>query len=335
MLSIFKSNNPAVIVFYFFYLLLFRVCLVWLTVDNSFVFSHTEPLSALLFSSLKNVGGNQQFVSAVLGAVLCFFQALLVNGIVNNNKMLARKSYVAGATFIVFASFLPNTLLLTPVSVALTFILLATGRIFSLVKNEKAHGDIFDVGFFIGIAALFYFPSLMFILFAYIGLAIVRPFNYREWVIVLTGLAAPFMVVFVYYYWNDNTPSLLSDLLNRQGNGWLLLSEFSDADKLRLGALALCTLAGLLLLPGSLHASLIQVRKFANILVVLTLFVFLAVLLRQTVRLSHWVMLAFPLGIFTGMVLLKIKRNWVAEVIYLILILLVLVGQYLSVFNSI
>lgn len=335
MLSIFKSNNPAVVLVYIFCLILFRLCLLWLAVNDSTGFLHTEPLSASLFSFLKNLSQNQVLLSTFLSALLSFVQAILVNNIVNSNKMTARKNYAAGAVFIVFSSFFTSNLFMTPALLSLTFVLLAIGRLFSLVKKEKANGDIFDLGFFISIAALFYFPSIALVLFAYIGLAIVRSFNYREWLIVLTGFTAPLFVVFVFYFWNDITPSLLPDLMNQPGRDWLVLPVFTVSDKLMMSALAFCTIAGLFFLPGSLHSSLIQLRKFANILVVFTVFVLLAALLQQTVRLSHGILLAFPLSLFTSMMLLKIKRSWVAEVIYLILILLVLAGQYLPLFNII
>ena len=328
MLSLFRSNNPAVVIFYLLYLILFRVCFSFLSVNADFVFEHHEPLSALLFSFFKNTSTGYPTISLVLSAVFCFIQALLVNGIVNENKILAKKNYVAGALFIVFASFFKESLLLTPSSIALTFIILCTARIFSLVRKEKSYGDIFDVGFLVAIAALFYFPCVLFILFAYIGLSTVRPFNYREWIIVLLGFLSPFLLVFTYYYWNDKAALLLADMANVHPQGWLIRGSFELSDKIVIGGMAICTVICLTLLPGSLYSSLIQVRKFANTLVVFVVLVIVAIALQQTIHLSHLVLLALPLGIITSMVLMQIKRNWLTEVMHIILILLVLVGQY-------
>jgi hypothetical protein len=329
LLSFFKSNNPAVVIFYILYLLLFRLCFIFATDNAAVVGLHSEPLSNWLFTYFAGFGANWKIVSISLSALLCFIQALLVNNIVNENKILARKNYVAGALYIVFASFFKESLFLSPAAIATTLVILCISRLFSLVKKEKSYGDVFDTGFLIAIATLFYFPCALFIIFVYIGLATVRPFNYREWTIVLLGFAAPLFLVFNWYFWHDTTAQMLKEIANVQPGGWLVLGTFSIPDKLMLGSLGVCTAICLVLLPGSLYSSLIQVRKFANILVVLIVVTLVAGLLQQTVHLSHLIFLALPLGIISAMVFVQIKRSWISEVIHLILILLVLAGQFL------
>lgn len=332
MLSFFKSNNPVVVIFYILYLVLFRVCFAFISIDVSFVFEHREPLSFLLFNLLKNFSSAYFNISLVLGAVLCFVQALLINGIINENKILPKKNYLAGAVYIILASFFKESLLLTPTSVALTFLIISIARLFSLVRKEKSYGDVFDVGFLVAVATLFYFPSVLFILFAYIGLATVRPFNYRDWTIVLLGFLSPFLLMFTYYYWHDNAPLFFTDMANLH-NGWFIRTSLELTDKIMIGGMAICTGVCLVLLPASLYSSLIQLRKFANTLVVFIVVVFFAVALQQTIHLSHLVLLALPLSIIISMVFMQIKRNLVSEVIHLILILLVLAGQYFQMFN--
>ncbi len=335
MLSFFKSNNPGVVLFYLVYLVLFRVCFAFVEVDTNFVFEHREPLSALLFGFLKNFSSGYSTISLVLGALLCFIQALLINGVVNENKILAKKNYMPGAVFIVFASFFQESLLLTPATVALTFIIVASSRLFGLVKKEKSYGDVFDVGFLIAVATLFYFPCVIFVLFAGIGLAVMRPFNYREWTIVLLGFLSPLFLVFTFYFWNDKAGILFPEIANLHTNGWLIGISLRLNDKIMIGGIAFCIVTCLTLLPASLYSSLIQVRKFTNTLAVLMVLIFVAAALQQTIHLSHLVLLALPLGIIAPMVMMQIKRKLLSEVIHLILILLVLAGQFLPYLNLI
>lgn len=329
MLSFFKSNNPAVVIFYIFYLVLFRVCFYAGGADTFVEFAHKEPLSNLVFSGLKNYSSNYQLISLLLSATLCFIQALLINYIANENKILPRKNYLAGLLYIIFSSFFKESLLLTPAGIATTFIILCTGRIFALVKKEKSYGDVFDTGFLIALATLFYFPCALLILFVYIGLATVRAFSYREWIIALLGFLAPFFLLLTWYYWNDITPQMLADVANVQPGRWFVIPSFNLSDKAMLGVLAVSAAFSLLLLPGALYSSLIQVRKFANTLVVLMVVALLAGLLQQTVHTSHLVIWALPLAIITALELMQTKRGWIPEVIHLILILLVLAGQFL------
>lgn len=333
MLNFFKSNNPGVVVFYIIYLVAFRLCFFFMPLDGGFVFTHTEPLSQLVFTGLKSPLLHFAWLSPVLSGVLCFAQALLINDIVNENKVLSKKNYLAGLLFIIVFSFFKESLLLTPASLALTFVILSIRTLFSLIRKEKAFGDVFDVGFLIALAGLFYFPAMLFVLFAFIGLGIIRAFAYRDWIIILLGFMAPFIVVFTWYFWFDKAGQLLPDMANVHGRLWLAGFAFKPLDYLLFGALMLFMVAALVLLPGALYSSLIQVRKFSTALITLMFLIAVAFVLQQTVHLSHWVLLSLPLAIIFSMVLMQIKNKLVSEVIHLILILLVLAGQYLPLFN--
>lgn len=335
MLSFFKSNNPSIVTFYIIYLVLFRLIFFFTIPQTDFVFQHHEPLSNLLFGFLKIKSLNFGIMSLSLGAVLCFMQALFINNIVNENKMLPKKNYLAGAVFIIFASFFKEGLLLSPASLALTFLILCTARIFALIRKEKSYGDIFDIGFLAAVASLFYFPCIIFVLFAYIGLATVRPFKLREWLGVLTGFLAPFLLVFTYYFWNDRTSEMFLSIANIHAEGWLLGIDLSAPDKIVIVTLAACTAASLVLLPSALYSSLIQVRKFSNTLILFIVLASVAMLLQQSIHLSHFGLLSMPLAIFAAMILMHIKRKWIPEVIHIILILFVLSMQFLPLFNII
>ena len=332
LLSFFKSNNPGVVVFYLMYLVVFRLCFAFVPFDSSFVFTHTEPLSHLVFNLLKTTLQNYPWVSPVLSAVLCFIQALLINDIVNENKVTAKKNYLAGLLFIIVFSFFKESLVLSPAALSLTFLILCTRKMFSLIKKEKAFGDVFDLGFLAVVAGLFYFPAMLFILFAYIGVGIMRAFNYRDWVIVLMGAASPLIVVFTWYFWFDKAPALLTDIANVH-RGWLTGAAFKAPDFILLGVLAFLIAASFVLLPGALYSSLIQVRKFTTALITLIFLIVVAFGLQQAVNLSHWVLLSLPLAIIFSIVMMQIKNRLISEVIHLILILLVLAGQYLPLFN--
>jgi hypothetical protein len=56
--------------------------------------------------------------------------------------------------------------------------------------------------------------------------------------------------------------------------------------------------------------------------------------LQQKVSVSHFVLMSLPLSIIFSMDLFQIKRKWIPEIIHLILILLVLAGQYLPIIKA-
>jgi hypothetical protein len=327
--SFFKSNNPGVVAFYIIYIVLFRICLWFVPIDTGFAFTNHEPLSALLFGWLHTLPVNYTVLGGVLSGILCFVQALIVNGIINENKITAKKNYLGGLIFIILASFFKQSLIFSPVSVALTLITLAISKMFELVRREKPYTQIYDIGFLIALASLFYFPSVLFIIVAYIGLSSLRPFSGREWIATFLGFATPCFLTFTFYYYTDQRPL---DFLPH-----LTLSQlqFNRYDWAQMAALLLCAAASFLLLPGFLYSSLIQVRKFTTILVISFVVSLIAFFMQQQPNLAHWALLSLPVAVVMAMVLFQIKSKVVSEVIHLMLLLLVLTGQYLPLFNLI
>ena len=251
----------------------------------------------------------------------------------NENKFFKKKSYAGGSLYLIFSSFLPSYLILSPASLALTFLILALSKMFSLFKMEKPYGAIFDVGFLVSIATLFYFPSVIFLLLAYFALATIRPFSYREWIIILMGFGSPLVILFTIYFWNDITVNLLTDMINYKSHGWLNSVTFYNWGWIYISAISITILSFLALLPSALYSSLIQVRKFTGILVLFLVLAILSMGLLESVSLQHLIFLSVPLSVFASMVLVQIKNTKVSEVVHLILILLVLAGQYLPLLN--
>ncbi|HWB64133.1 MAG TPA: DUF6427 family protein [Chitinophagales bacterium] len=329
MLSFFKSNNPGVVIFYVLYLALFRICAFFALPATSFVLHHREPLSAVTFSFLNKVHADGAAWSLFLSAVLTFIQALIINGLINENKVLPKKNYMGGALFIIISSFFKESLALSPALISATFIIICVARLFSLVRKDKAYGDIYDIGFLIALASLFYFPVIVFVLPAFIGLATVRPFSFKEWGAVLTGFLSPLFLLFTWYFWNDTTGQLIPEVLNLQPGGWLQHAGFSAINWIMAVSLALVVFIALAFLPAALYSSLIQVRKFSGVLVAFIFFTIAGFFMQSVVNQSHWVLVALPVSVILAIVMMQIKRRWVSEVIHLILILLVLAGQYL------
>ncbi len=327
MFSLFKSSNPGVVVFYWIYLILFRLCFFFSSAHSDFVFHPNEPLSHFLFGLLPANSARLEITSLSLSALLTFIQAILINGIVNENKMTFKKNYLAGFVFIIYASFFRQTLLLSPAALAFTFIILSVAAIFRLSKKEKAHSDVFDVGFLAAVACLFYFPSVIFIFFAYIAMGSVRSFSYREWMAVLLGFFSPLFLAFTYYYFTDT--GLYNFLPVALFNGAVVTS----IDWALMAAFAFCSFTAFVMLQGVLYSSLIQVRKFTTLLISLFILFALAIILQRDFSLSHLILLTLPSAIISAMVFLQMKRKVIVEVIHLILILLVLTGQYLPLFN--
>jgi hypothetical protein len=334
-LSFFKSNNPGVVAFYLFYLAAFRLVFFFTSPDLSFIQIYHEPLSSFLIEGFAADIFLTPWVSTSVAALLVFVQSLFVNRIINEQRMTAKKNFLAGLLFIMLTSFFTQGLVLSPALIALTFIIIACETAFRLIKKEKMYGDIFDIGFLVSLASFFYFPAIALLFFSLACLINLRSFNYREYVVLLLGLATPFFLLFTYYYWNDDLPQMLISVTNHYERGWFLNFNPHNIEWMQIGVILALSVVLLGLVPGVVYASLIQVRKFVAILMFLLLLISASFFLQQQVSLSHLVWLAFPLSIFLTMVIMQWKRKMIGEVMHIMLFLLIVAGQFLPLFFSI
>lgn len=93
---------------------------------------------------------------------------------------------------------------LHPVYFGVVFILLAIYRLFSMFEKTKPYSAVFDVGFLLGISALFC-ANLIILLPAFIiGVAFLsRETKWREFAIIILGFMLPFVFAVSYAFFND------------------------------------------------------------------------------------------------------------------------------------
>ncbi|MGY5845939.1 DUF6427 family protein [Salegentibacter sp. HM20] len=117
-----------------------------------------------------------------LGSFLAFLlSAYVLNFIAKKNELTRRSAYKVLFFALFTCSFFP-LLVNHPVIFSNLFVLLAFRRIISLRSNKDMQMKIFDASFWIFIASLFYFWSILFILLVYVGVLFYLPY-FKNWLI--------------------------------------------------------------------------------------------------------------------------------------------------------
>lgn len=319
MLSLLRSNNPTIVLLYILYLIVFRVGVFWSTTPP-LVVTQSSPISYSLFTFLQQFSGFS-WISLLLAAALTFVQALLVNLIINENKITGKKNYLGGGVYIIFVSFFHEGIYLSPALMAATFLLLMFRSLFLLAKADKQNGNIFDLGFMTSIAALFYFPAWGFLFFLLVGLSTIRPFVAREWIILFLGLVAPIFVMFTIFFYNDLAMPSVSL------HHWTLDWKLSGLVKIQLILMGIIALFAVFTSQSTLTGVAIQVRKYSSLLLFSFLIIVATFFLQAELHWSHAVWLAIPLSILLTMFLLQIRRIVWAEILHSVLILIIIAFQ--------
>lgn len=134
----------------------------------------------------------------------CFLSVLLVDFIVSKNSL----SIKGNTEILLFSSFLltiPQVLTDWEIVLSNFFVLLALRRILSLRTQKEQVKKLFDAGFLIGLASVFYFWSILFFLLIFSALLFYAESEIKKWLIPFLGLTATVIIAvgFSLLYNND------------------------------------------------------------------------------------------------------------------------------------
>jgi len=125
------------------------------------------------------------WTGALLGWLLHFSQAIHLNLVLNKHDVHFKKSWLPALIYAMLAGLIPPFLSLHPALFATTFLIFALDMMFGFYKNREALSILFHTGFLLGLASLFYLPTVVLFVFFFLSLTILRPFSWREWVVGL------------------------------------------------------------------------------------------------------------------------------------------------------
>lgn len=182
--SIFKKSKPINFVIVFFITLL------------AFVAARTK----LIIEPI-----NSSYIFQQIGLFfICFVSVLLINFIVTKHGLTKKNSYEV-LLFSLFLLAIVQTTANTNILLANFFILLSFRRIISLRSMITPDKKLFDAAFWIAIATLFYFWSILFFIVIYAALLLYSDNKIKHWLIPFVGIATVFIIcVSVSIIYNDN-----------------------------------------------------------------------------------------------------------------------------------
>lgn len=311
MLSIFRTNQLFTGVLLLLYAALLHVE-VWIAptpIDTA--------QGGFLYQMLLSVLPKEPIVLGSIGVFLLFMQAFLLNFMEYTYRLDREMHLFPGVFYLLFTAYSTSFSVLSPIHFANLFLFLALFELMGLLKKAEVTGGIFNIGFLLGIAGLFYPTYLVFIVFAFIALNIVRTFNIRERIIILTG-------VLVLYYLSGslayltNTWDSFSSLQGMHAFGFF---QIASLDTLPITLLPWVVLLGVILFSSAIFVQkrTMQTQKRVTLLFWILLISIGTLPFQKQLSLEHVLVLALPMAYLTAMWFFQLKRNW-AELLHLLLL---------------
>lgn len=195
-----RSTQPYVLV-----IVMLAVGVMWFTVPVGGESCNVPAIS--IYRWLYDLSKSNGFLIHLTGLVSLLLMASLVIQLNTKYLFIGQRSYLPGILFLLFSLLVHQSHNFHPVLWAGILLLFAIDRLLGTYRYDSLSYRVFDAAFFIGLSAVFY-PSLLFLLlFCLLVLPILRPFYWREWLLVLVGMALPFYFTYALLYLLDKPES--------------------------------------------------------------------------------------------------------------------------------
>lgn len=294
MIALFKQKNPATI----FLLLLFGVLIkLPMFLHPHIIVSRNDD--AVFFKAilhfLEDFGKSSPSVYPVLAFILLLLQAIILTRFQNNQRMMSRSSYFPGMAYLLITSLFPEWNYFSAPLIVNTILLYILSGLFNTYNQQNAKAAIFNIGLALGIATFLFFPSLTFIIWVLLALAVMKPFRLTEWILCIIGVTTPFYFYTIYliisnhWSWEQLWPNFSISLPSLKQSIWMAGSVF---------LLGVPFLVGGYYVQDNLRRMLIQVRKGWSLLLLYLLGAIFIPFVNNSNTLENWVMVAIPFAAF-------------------------------------
>ena len=266
----------------------------------------------------------------VISLLFVVLQAFFLTNVINKQGVLRETSHLPALLYVVLMSCFPEQLSFNPLLFANFFIIVVLNSIFNFYRSDTAVFEVFNAGVFIGLASLFYWPSLFLFPLTMASLFVLRPFNIREWAVSFLGVLLPFVFFGVVLFWLDmlsvnSIKSILEPLYRVQFS-----TAYNGTYIILTAILAIILIASLWRFSRDLNNfSKLRARKFLAIIVWFFLFAALSYLVASKNSMIGLSFLAIPLSVIISNYFLSLKNQLLAELVFLLLLAAVIYNQVL------
>ena len=324
MIALFKQKSPANLVVLLIFGLLIKMPLFL----NPKVIEAGEQdgkLYHLFLDFITTPGKSNAVLCSAVAFALLYGQALLVNYIVNEQRMTNRQTFLPAMSYLLITSLLPEWNYLSAALLSNTIIIWAFIKAFKLYNAQQVSGVIFNVGLLLGISSFVYFPSLAFLPCIILALMILKPFRFKEFVLLLFGIMAPYYFYIVYLFLNDKLVlANIFPVLNIQ-IPLIKTDIWIAASIVFLGA---PFLMGGYFIQTQLGKMLIQARKNWSILLLYAFLSLFVPFVNSVNSLQNWVVVAAPFASFHACAYLYPRRKAVPAILFFLTLAFILFQQW-------
>jgi hypothetical protein len=323
-IGIYKQKNPANLL-----LLLISGILIKLPMFREPHAPIVRPSDGVLYEGIisffESTAKSSPLFYPLLTFTLLFVQAVIITNFINNQRMMNKPNYLAGLSYLLITSLLPEWNYFSAPLLCNTILLFVLYGLFNIYNKPNARGAIFNIGMALGIASFLFISSLTFIIWVLLALAVMRPFRINEWLICILGITTPFYFYAIYtvitgnFSWQEFIPQISLGVPSLKQSAWLAASVF---------LIMVPFLAGGYYVQENLRRMLINIRKGWSLLLLYLLTALLLPFVNSSDTFENWIMAMVPMAAFHGFAYLHSTWRIFPVVVFWLTVVFVIAYQY-------
>ncbi len=327
MLAIFRTNQFFANAFLAVYALV-----IWspaFFIPQDVLLSEGTFLFDLLSQYLPPSGSIANYAIA---AVIALSQAILLNVMVSRYRLTEEITLFPGLFYLLLMGFHSSFWIVNPLLIANFFMLFAIIELVSTYKEFSSADRIFNIGLFISLASLCYFSYIVFLVFAWIGISILRAIQWKERLTLFFGFLSPYFLVSTFQYWQDN----LGGFWQKEILANFKLLNFGP-DK-GLDEIITASLIAFFIFVAVFSYKLytykkkIKIQKIIDLLYWIIAVSALSILFQVQINVQHFQILLPILAIFVSINFVMMSKQW-SGLLHLFLLVGILIWHYIPLLN--
>ncbi|MEP7259330.1 MAG: hypothetical protein ABI687_13100 [Flavitalea sp.] len=234
-------------------------------------------------------------VFGVISFALLYIQAILINRVCLDQKMLAKPTYLPAMCYMLLTSLFAEWNYFSAPLLVNTFLILLFYRMVNLYNIHKPLTAIFNIGLLMGIVTLLYQPAIIFVVMIPFTLFIMRPFRIREWLIGFLGVTTPYYFLALEplftnrWIWKHLLPSISMDFPAIPTSIYITIAIL---------LLVAPFIVGGYFVQGNLNKMLIQIRKGWSLVLLLLIISLFIILVNGGNNYVNWIFCLVPISFF-------------------------------------
>lgn len=324
MIGIFKQKNPANLLILFVAGVLIKLP-VFIHPHQPVVHQSDGILYEAILSFLDSPAKSFPSLYPCLAFLILFGQAAVLTRFINSQRMTNKSTYLPGLAYMLITSLLPEWNYFSAPLLVNGILLFVLSALFGIYNRQNVMGAVFNIGMALGIAGFIFIPSIAFVLWVLLAMAVMRPLRVNEWLICILGITTPSYFYAIYLFikgkwsWHTLLPHIHFGLPSLQQSAWLAGSVF---------LIMVPFLAGGYYVQENLRRMLINVRKAWSLLLLFLLTALLLPFINPSNTFENWIMGMLPLAAFHGCAYLYSNWRYLPLLLFWLTIAFIISYQY-------